>query len=64
MLNNNSGKGFGKDARNVAAPNPVEQARQALINMRLEDQVNELVEHAKASCAKGTTVMREDLAEN
>ena len=63
MLSNNGGKGFGKDARKLAAPNPVEQARQALIHMHFEDQVSELVEHAKAKHEAGTIVMRDDLAE-
>ena len=63
LNNNNGGKGFGKDARKLAAPNPVEQARQALIHMHFEDQVNELVEHAKAKHEAGTIVMRDDLAE-
>ena len=63
MLNNNGSKGFGKNARQLATPNPVEQARQALIHMHFEDQVNELVEHAKENCDAGTIVMRDDLAE-
>ena len=63
MLNNNGGKGFGKDARKLAAPSPVEQARQALIHMHFEDQVNELVEWGKENSDAGTIVMRDDLAE-